>query len=268
LSLGTGIMTEPLILVDIDERFIATITLNRQDVHNALNGPMLAAISDAVTGFEENSDIRVLVLRANGKHFSAGADMSPGSEDNDGDPKEPAPSLPAAIKTLASFTRPTVAMVHGACIGGGVAWITACDIVVASEDAFFSIPEVRLGFNPTSLIPMFLSAMGPRNTLRYVLGGDRFNAEKAYEIGLVNHLCPSGKLDDTAAPIIDALLAGGPNALAATKQTILELAGLMVSDDLAARLDALGEASRASEEAAEGRASFQEKRPPKWKPPE
>ena len=114
-------------------------------------------------------------------------------------------------------------------------------IVVASEDAFFSIPEVRLGFNPASLIPMFLGAIGPRNTMRYVLGGDRFDAAKAQEMGLVHHLCPVGALDEAAAPIIDALLSGGPEAIVATK---------------------------ASDEAAEGRASFAEKRPPKWKPPE
>ena len=161
-----------------------------------------------------------------------------------------------------------MALVQGACIGGGVAWITAADIVIASDDAFFSIPEVRLGFNPASLIPLFLGAIGVRNTMRYVLGGDRFDAAKAYEMGLAHHLCPAGALDETAAPIIDALLSGGPEAMVATKATILELAGLMVDADLAARLDAMGEASRASDEATEGRASFAENRPPKWKPAE
>ncbi|NQV57992.1 MAG: enoyl-CoA hydratase/isomerase family protein [Rhodospirillales bacterium] len=255
-------MTEPLITAEIDARQIATISLNRAEVHNAMNAPMLTAISDAIGEFEQNPDIRVLVFRANGKNFSAGADMSPGSEGDDA--KSPAPSLPAAIEKLASFTRPTVAMVQGACIGGGVAWITACDIVVASDDAFFSIPEVRLGFNPASLIPMFLNAIGTRNTLRYVLGGDKFDAGKAYEIGLVHHLCAPQSLDETVAPIIDALLDGGTNALVAAKQTILELTGLIVPDDLAARLNAVGEESRATDEATEGRASFREKRPAKW----
>jgi len=254
-------MSEQTLLAAIDSRGVATITLNRAQVHNAMNGAMLTDLARAIAAFDADPDIRLLVLRGAGKSFSAGADMSPGDTD-----AAPAPSLPAAISTLVSFTRPTLALVQGACIGGGAAWITACDVVIASDDAFFSIPEVRLGFNPASLIPMFLGAIGPRNTMRYVLGGDRFDAAKAYEMGLVHHLCAPGALDAAAAPIIDALLSGGPEAMAATKATILELAGLMVDADLAARLDAMGDASRESGEAAEGRASFQEKRPPKWKP--
>lgn len=253
-------MTEQTILSAVDGRGVATITLDRAEVHNAMNGAMLTDLADAMAGFDADPDIRLLVLRSAGKSFSAGADLSP--QDTDA---APAPSLPAAISTLARFTRPTMALVQGACIGGGVAWITAADIVIASDDAFFSIPEVRLGFNPASLIPLFLGAIGPRNTTRYVLGGDRFDAAKAQQMGLVHHLCAPGELDAAAAPIIDALLSGGPEAMAATKATIRELAGLMVDDNLAARLDALGDTSRASDEAAEGRASFAEKRPPKWK---
>ena len=258
-------MSEQTILASVDGRGVATITLNRARVHNAMNGAMLAELEDAISGFEADPDIRILLLRAGGKNFSAGADMKPQDDAVDA---QPAPSLPAAIQALERFTRPTLALVQGACIGGGVAWITACDIVVASEDAFFSIPEVRLGFNPASLIPMFLGAIGPRNTMRYVLGGDRFDAAKAQEMGLVHHLCPVGALDEAAAPIIDALLSGGPEAIVATKAPIIELAGLMADAELAARLDAMGEASRASDEAAEGRASFVEMRPPNWKPPE
>ena len=252
-------MSEQTILAAVDGRGVATITLDRAQVHNAMNGAMLAGLADAITGFEADPDIRLLVLRGAGKSFSAGADMS--GQDN-----EPKPSLPEAINCLANFTRPTMALVQGACIGGGLAWTTACDVVIASDDAFFSIPEVRLGFNPASLIPMFLGVMGARNTMRYVLGGDRFDAAKAHEMGLVHHLCAPGELDAAAAPVIDALLSGGPDAMVATKATIRELAGLMVDADLAARLDAMGEKSRTSIEAAEGRASFAEKRPPKWKP--
>lgn len=256
-------MSEQTILAAVDGRGVATITLDRAQVHNAMNGAMLTSLADAINRFEADPDVRLLLLRGAGKSFSAGADLR--GQDNDA---APAPSLPDAISVMSNFTRPTMALVQGACIGGGLAWITACDIVVASEDAFFSIPEVRLGFNPASLIPLFLGAIGARNTMRYVLGGDRFDAAKAYEMGLVHHLCAPGELDAAAAPVIDALLSGGPGAMVATKATIRELAGLVVDDDLAARLDAMGDASRASIEAAEGRASFAEKRPPKWKPSE
>lgn len=252
-------MTEPTIRTEIDARNVATITFDRAEAHNAQNGAMLIALAGTLKDLEANPDIRLLVLRANGKSFCAGADLRDQGT-------EPAPSLPSVIHLFMAFTRPTLALVQGACIGGGLAWAAAADIVVASEDAFFSIPEVRLGFNPASLIPMFNNALGPRNARRYILGGDRFDGAKAYDMGLVHHLSANGELAETAAPIIDSLLAGGPKATVAAKKTIAELAGQSVSTELSDRLDAIGEESRKSDEADEGRASFREKRSPSWKP--
>ncbi len=250
-------MSDNFVLSKIDSRQVATITFNRPDAHNALNGAMFIALAQAIEGLESNPDIRMLVIRGAGKSFCAGADLKdPGSA--------AAPSLPNVARKLQAFSRPVVAVLQGACIGGGLAFAAVADIVIASEDTYFAIPEVRLGFNPASLIPMFNHALGPRNTMRYVLGGDRFDAAKAYKMGLVHHLCSTRKLEATTAPIVEALLAGGPEALKAAKKTMLDLNGQIITAEQADYLDALGKETRESAEADEGRASFKEKRPPKW----
>ena len=250
-------MVKSFIQTEITSRNVASITLNRPEAHNALNGAMFLDIVNALEDFEANPDIRLLVLRGNGKSFCAGADLKDAGTST-------ALSMPTVARKLQAFSRPVVTLLHGACIGGGVAFAAVADVVIAAEDTYFSIPEVRLGFNPASLIPMFNQAMGARNALRYVLGGDRFDATKAYEMGLVHHLCSAGQLEETTAPIIDALLAGGPQAIIAAKQTMLELSGQIISEELADHLAVVKKASGESDEAAEGRASFKEKRPPKW----
>lgn len=251
-------MTEDPIRCEIDARRVATITLNRPAAHNALNGEMYIAISKMIRDLEKAQDVRLLVIRAIGTNFCAGADLK--------DKANPAaPSLSQVLKQLREFSRPVVVSIQGACVGAGVAIAAVADIVIVSQNGKFSIPEVRLGFNPAQLIPIFSYAMGPRNTMRYVLGGDMFDAAKAYEIGLVQQISAADKLEETTEQIIDALLAGGPEAIKAAKKTILELSGQFISDEQAKRLDVIAKETRNSEEAAEGRASFKEKRSPSWR---
>jgi methylglutaconyl-CoA hydratase len=211
----------------------------------------------------------VVLIRGNGKHFQAGADLKWIMEMSKLSPEanlQVSTDTTNAVRGLNEFPKPTIALVHGGCFGGGVGVVAACDIVVASEDAFFAITEVRWGLIPVPIVPQLNARMGLANVRRYALTGERLDARQAREIGLVNEVCATGKLDEAAAPIIDALLMCGPNAIAQTKANILELGNQVVGDDLAARLARMHAAKRMTPESAEGLTSFLEKRKPAWYP--
>ena len=246
------------IRVETDSRGVATVTLDRPEVSNAFDTAMLRGLLTAFDGFARDDAVRAVVLRGAGKHFSAGADLKAaaalGREEID---------PVAVLNVIDRCPKPTVALVQGACIGGGVAWVAACDVVIAEESAFFSIPEVRIGFCPSPMIPLFLSAMGARTLRRYALTGERFGAGEALRCGLIHEVCAPGALDKATAPVIDGLLHGAPRAAAAIKRVIADCeAGSPNADPMALAADFVGQ--RASVEAEEGRAAFRDKRKPRW----
>lgn len=260
-------MSEPVVLLDVDHRGVATVTLNRPEVNNAYNGEVVQAMIDAVTRCATDDAVRVIVIRGNGRHFQAGADLKWLKEMGQLSPEENvAVSIrtASAIRGLTEVPKPTVALIHGGCFGGGTGIAAACDIVIASEDALFSITETRWGVIASIIIPQLNAAIGPRNTRRYALTCERFGAAKAHEIGLVHQVCETGRLDDAAGPVIDNLLLAAPIATAECKQAVLKDAGLLISDDYFNELVASHAAKRQTEEAMEGLASFAEKRKPSW----
>ena len=202
------------------------------------------------------------MLRGNGKHFCAGAEVG-------GAPAKAKPraTIPDVCLALDTVPKPTIALVHGACIGGAVALVSCCDVVIATHNAFFSLPEVRLGFAPGPLIPFFLRAIDPRSLRRYLLSGERFAAEEALRIGLVHQLCAPEAADAALAAVIDEMLLAGPNALAHAKQLLRRLTNAPISQELLAELQGEFDQRLNSPEATEGRASFREKRKPNWFPP-
>jgi methylglutaconyl-CoA hydratase len=260
-------MAGKVVLTKVDARGIATITFNRPEVNNAYNRDVLQAVADAVGKFATDDRVRLVVFRGNGKHFQAGADLkwvrsnlALPLEDN----YEVSKLTTDAVRGLNEFPKPTIALVHGGCFGGGTGVIACCDVVVASEDAFFAITEARWGLTAGPIIPQLVARMGVKNTRRYAMSCERFDARKAAELGLVDEVCPTGGLDDAAAPIIDAFLKSGPLAMARTKAMVLSLAGATVDDGLAETLSFTHAFKRLSTEAAEGLASFLEKRDPSW----
>jgi methylglutaconyl-CoA hydratase len=141
-------MIENVVLSAVDERGVATLTLNRPEVHNAYNGAMIDGLIDAVDAFAADRRVRMLVLRANGKHFQAGADLAWlrevagfALEDNVAFSRR----TTAAMRALNAFPRPTLALVHGACYGGGVGMVASCDVAIATATASFALSEVRGG---------------------------------------------------------------------------------------------------------------------------
>ncbi len=249
---------------EIDGRGIATLLLDRPEKGNCYNQIMLDALVAELTRLATAPSVRAIVLRGAGKHFCVGAEIG-AAPTQPADPGKRA-TIPAVCDALDRIPKPTVALVHGACIGGGVALVCCCDVVIATDDAFFSMPEVRLGFAPGPLIPIFLRAIDARQLRRYLLSGERFRADEALRIGLVHALCPAEAKEQMLARLIDELLMAGPNAAAYAKALLQRLGGTPLSQERLAELQADFDLRFHSDEADEGRASFREKRKPAWYP--
>jgi methylglutaconyl-CoA hydratase len=247
------------LLKSVSGRGIVTLTFNRPDRANSYNAEMLDALADGFEQFGRDSAVRVIVLRGSGKHLSAGAAIGEG-----GHPKREIGEVCALIDAT---PKPTIAVAQGACIGGALALASSCDIMVATREAFFSIPEVRLGFAPGPLIGTFLRSIGYRALRRYLLSGERFTAEEAHRLGLVQQICDAAALDGVVDELVEQLLLGAPGALANAKRLLQKQATAASSVEELHEMQAAFEALFNSDEAVEGRAAFKEKRKPRWYPP-
>ncbi len=255
------------ILIEIDERGVATVTLNRAEKHNAFNDDVIAELAETFASLGTNDDVRVIVLTGAGKSFSAGADLSwmkktatYSHEDN-----EAAMRLSGMLSTLANCPKPTIANVNGAAFGGGVGLTACCDIAIAKSTAIFSLSEVKLGLTPATISPYVVRAIGARTAQRYFLTGERFDGVEARRIGLVHEIAQSpeeaGMILDG---IIEQLLAGGPTAQADCKELIQLVAGRKIDEPLRKATAERIAARRASDEGQEGLSAFFEKRKPNW----
>ena len=263
-------MSEEGVLFEVDARGIATATLNRPEVRNAYDGRMLDALADWVHRCERDDRVRALVLRGNGPVFQAGADLGwlaslrEGSQE---DNLEVSRRTARVFRILAECSRPVLALVHGGCFGGGVGFVAACDIAVATRDARFAITEAQWGLLPSIIVPQLVAAIGLRNVRRYALTCERFDAGTARAMGLVHEVCEPSGLDEAAAPILEGLLSSAPNALSALKKLAIEQGGAAIDEALFERLVRLHSEKRRSAEAREGLESFLAKRPPAWRVP-
>ena len=262
-------MSKDVVKLDIDKRGVAWVTLNRPEKNNAYNSEMIEALLNGARSLAEDSSVRVVVLRGEGRHFQAGADLGwiqSVRATSEAENIAVSQATTDAVNLLCGLPKPVVALVQGGCFGGGTGIISACDIVIADETAMFSITEARWGLTAIPIIPQLLSRIGSGNLRRYALTCERFGAERAREIGLVDEVCAAGTLATTAEPILDALLHCPPDALAVTKASIREFAGLVFDQparEAMARPHAL---KRLDAEADEGLKSFLEKRKPAWYP--
>ncbi|MDZ7842691.1 MAG: enoyl-CoA hydratase/isomerase family protein [Gammaproteobacteria bacterium] len=258
-----------MLQLDIDQKGIATLTLNRPDRHNAFDDELIAALHGHLEKIEADPAVRLVVLAANGKSFSAGADlnwmrrMSDYSEDEN---FEDAMQLANMLERLDALRKPTIARVQGHAFGGGVGLVACCDIAVAAGSAKFCLSEVRLGLMPSIISPFVVRAIGAREARRYFQTAERFDAEEAFRIGLVHRTVAPVALDDAVDEIIGNLLQGGPEAQSATKDFIA------LNDSTPINKELLRDAARrianlrASDEGKEGLSAFLEKRSPGWRP--
>ena len=257
------------VLWSLSESGVAAVTLNRPEVNNAYDAGLIHGLLSAMDELGKQPHLRVVVLKGNGKHFQAGADLKwinavrPQSlAENEAVSR----ATFEAVQRLNTLPIPTVALVQGGCFGGGTGVISACDVVIAADNALFSITEVRWGLTAAIVIPQLCDAIGVRQVRRYALTGERFGAQEARRIGLVHDVVPLADLETAGAKIVEQLLANAPDALAETKRLAMEssFGGMGVDDDAYARLVKMHAAKRRTTEASEGLASFAEKRGANW----
>lgn len=254
------------LLSSLDHRGVATLTLNRPEIHNALDDKLIAELNAAIEKFGKHPDVRLLILRAEGKSFSAGGDLgwmkrmvNYSREDNIAD----AQALEQLMRGLYEFPKPSMAVVQGAAFGGAVGLVSCCDIAIASANVAFSLSEAKLGLAPATISPYVIAAIGARQAGRYFLTAERFTAETAKILGLVHEVTTPEMLSETAERMIQALLANGPIALMACKAVIREIAPASSPEITAYTIELIANL-RTSQEGQEGLSAFFEKRAPAW----
>jgi methylglutaconyl-CoA hydratase len=246
---------------------VATVTLNRPDVHNAFDEKLIARLTATFVSLDDDPDVRAVVLAGTGKSFCAGADLTWmkrmaafGPAENLAD----ASALAAMLRALYALSKPTIARVHGAAYGGGVGLVAACDIALAVPEATFALSEAKLGLIPATIAPYVVEAIGARQARRYCLTAERFDASEAQRIGLLHEVVAPARLDARIGELIAALKLAGPAAQLECKALIRGVAHRPIDEDVIAGTAAHIAAVRASPEGREGVAAFLGRRPPSW----
>jgi len=247
--------------VEVSPRGVATILLNRPERSNAFDQAMLNALAGQFAARAADAATRIVVLRGAGKHFCGGADLV--ARGMELAPAAGQVSLVDALAALDRLPKPTIAVVHGATVGGGAALAACCDIVLATDAAFFSVPEVRVGMAPLGVAPFLVRAMGHRSFRRYGLSGERFGPAEALRVGLAHEVVGADRVEQRLGEIADALLHAAPGAVREMKAAMEHDATPSIAAILARRL---AHSPPRSDEAKEGVAAFKEKRKPSWYP--
>ena len=246
---------------------VATVFLARPGARNALNAGLIGELTRCMEELARDDGVRVVVLSGEGDFFCAGADvgyMRDAAEFSYEENMEDARSLAAMFQAVEECPKPVVARVRGAAIGGGVGLVAAADVGVAEVTTIFAFSEVRLGISPATIAPFVLRKIGPSHTRALFLTGERFDAQRARAIGLVHDVASEGDLDAMVGEKVEGLLAGGPEALSATKALLRELRDAApgeATEIMARRIAEL----RTGEEGQEGLGAFLEKREPTWR---
>ena len=237
------------------DRHVLRVTLARPERRNAFDATLIAELTAA---FADVGDARAVVLAGDGPSFCAGADVEwqRSSIDLSYDENvEDAMRLYRMLEAIDSCPAPVVCLVHGYALGGGSGLVACADIAVAHPDAVFGFTEVRLGIIPAVISPFVLPKIESA-ARRYFLTGERFGADVALRIGLVQEVAAS--TEEAVSKIVEALLAGGPRAVREAKRLVRERPGGTETAQIAA-------ARRTSDEGQDGLRAFLEKRPPAWR---
>ncbi len=244
---------------------VATITLDRPEARNVLNAESLGPLLDALRQAAADDEVRVVVLTGSGNTFCAGADLRGAQVDQGGFASAGPRMLVDVLETLLDHPKPTIARVQGHVAGGGNGLVAACDLAVASDEARFAFSEVRVGVAPAVISVVCLRVMPPRHAAELLLTGERVDARRAHEAGLLTSVVASYELDAAVGALVAQLRLGGPSALAATKQ-LLRRVPVMARDEAFGWTSELSASLFAGPEAAEGMTAFVERRPPSWAP--
>lgn len=249
---------------------VATLTLNRPEVKNAIDAEVIALLSKHLTNLNSNQNIRIIVLQGKGNCFCAGADliwMQQSIKHSLAENKADAHNLAKMLQLLYVSDKITIANIHGAAFGGAVGLVACCDLAIASDTAKFCLAEVKVGLSPAVISPYIFQAIGHRAASKLMLTAEVITANQALTLNLVQQVVPAATLNKTLQDLIAQLLQNSPQALRATKQLLRKLATTAHSNlsvevmdytvDLIAKL-------RVSAEGQEGLTAFLEKRKPAW----
>ena len=259
---------EDIVLLDTTREGVAVVTLNRPEVHNAFNAEVIEALSDMFADLAKQDGVRVVLIEGAGKSFSAGADltwMKAAADYTEDENYEDALAAAEMFHLLRSMPQPTIAMVHGAALGGGMGLVAAADIAIAVDGAQFGLTEVKLGLVPGVISPYVIEAVGPRMARRYFVTGEKFGADEARRLGLVHEVVKDkGALAAAVEKIVSAILECSPDAVARAKQLLNACMHDFPNHDMRAATARFIAEARASGEGKEGIAAFFAKRKPKW----
>jgi methylglutaconyl-CoA hydratase len=245
---------------------VVTITLNRPQVHNAFNIEMIKELFDIFSRLKSDQGVRCIVLTGAGKSFCAGADLNwmrdvvnYTYQDNYNE------ALLLAKLCYLMYTHPKciIGKINGSAIGGGVGFLSVCDIAIANETAVFGLSEVKLGLIPAVISPYVIKRIGESKAKEYFITGERISAEEAKSIGLINYILPEEKLDKVVDEKVKKILSSGPNAISKVKELFSNIITMKYDEILAYTANSIAEL-RLSQEAQEGMRAFLEKRNPKW----
>ena len=258
------------VVSQVDADGNATLTLNRPEVHNAFDPEMVNALTAELRRLEANERVRAIVITGAGRNFCAGADiehMRRTAKFSRSQNLENARATSLMLQTLHGLAKPTIACVRGAARGGGVGLVSACDIAIAERGATFRLSEVKLGIIPAMISPFVIGAIGRRQSHRYMISGEEFDAAEAYRIGLLHDICEEPDLNERVGRMLGSLHSSGPQAIAAIKKLIPEVAGERIDDKLMEEVSQRIAAVRVTAEAQEGLSAFLEKRKTAWSTP-
>jgi trans-feruloyl-CoA hydratase/vanillin synthase len=207
---------------------IAWAMLNRPDKRNAMSPQLHYDMDDALMRLESDDDVRVVVVSGEGGNFSAGQDLKKFFRELEKNPAERKKAASAANRwrweRLYGYDKPTIAMVHGFCVGGAFMQLLACDFAIAAEDATFSLSEVNWGILPGALVSKAVAdAVLPRHALYYACLGEPFDGREAARIGMINYAVPANKLEAAVTDLAERLMKKSPAVLRATKHAVRQV---------------------------------------------
>jgi methylglutaconyl-CoA hydratase len=263
----TDFPTSEYIVRDCPSEGVARITLNRPEVHNAMNEHMIGQLIEEFSILRHDPMTRVVILAATGKSFCAGADLTgmqraatASIEENIEDAKR----LAHLLDMIDTCPKPVIALIQGPAYGGGVGLVAACDIAVCSDETFFCLTEVKWGLIPAVISPFVINAIGQRHARRYVLTAERIVSNEAMRLGLVHQVVPTAELEATGEALIANILRASPEALQASKELIRYVESRPIDESVHNETARRIAVMRASTLGREGIRAFLEKRTPSW----
>jgi methylglutaconyl-CoA hydratase len=245
---------------------LGRVTFCRPEIHNAFNSTVITEMSEVFARIALDKDIRVVLLTGEGKSFCAGADLNwMRSVINQSFDENLAESnaLADLFHEIYSLKRPVVGKINGAAIGGGTGFVAVCDIAIAARSAKFSFSEVKIGVVPACIGPYVIKKMGEGKARELFITGERMNADRAFEVGLVNKVVDDDRLDEEVDALIHSILTSGPEAVAMAKELVSEVPNMIPDQYIPYTAEMIAKL-RISDEGQEGMDAFLNKRRPNW----